>query len=172
MMANYKAGQTVEWTSTKRKGAKIQGVVLSGPSGKHAYYAVSTVTGQFKVPAAMLKPSKLPKAIVEMLEEVGAKFNECKEKNVAKREERQLENCLEHINFYKLHTGMFVQNRGVQGWPVVKIHSVDLKTGKCKVDTATRAIMDTARAFGWDKFGGTRRTRNTTHVLANRLFPV
>jgi hypothetical protein len=175
----FKAGDTVQFEGRPKRGVRptITGVVTNGPKGKHSYYGVSTASGQFKVPARLLKPGKVDKKAKANLEIAGAKFAERKASNVEKRDARQLADCQSHMDFFKLARHMQVKNRGVQGWPVVTVLEVDRDRGKCKVTTSTAALMDKVElmdmAYG-TSFGSLRRrgVRRTTWVLANRLFPV
>lgn len=173
----FKAGETVQFEGRPKRGIRptITGVVTDGPKGKHSFYGVSTIQGQFKVPARLLKPGKVDKKAAKALVEQGEKFKVRKEANVEKRDARQLENCQYHIDSWKLTRGQQVKNRGVHGWPVVQILEVDRDNGKCKVTTSTAALQDTVdlyeAATGF-QLGRRICKRRTTWVLADRLFPV
>lgn len=175
----FRPGDGVSWVSSRgrRSGVTYTGVVKDGPKGKHNYYEVSTPQGQFKVPAAMLKPAKVKPSQAKALAESGQKFDQRKEANKERRDERQLADCQMHIDTFQLMPGMMVKNRGVEGWPEVQILQVDREKGKCQVETSTAVVMNKIAAY--DAFHGTnfrglrrRGTRATTWVLANRLYPV
>jgi hypothetical protein len=122
----FAAGQGVSWESKRRGNKTFTGVVKSGPKGKHNYYEVSTPQGQFKVPAAMLKPAKVKKDQAKALAEKGQKFNELRANNREKRDERQVKDCQISMDIHKFVPGMTVVNRGVPGWPKVFKASKDL----------------------------------------------
>lgn len=169
----YKSGDAVQWTSKRGRtsGQVTVGVVVDGPKGKHSYYTVSTAGQTFKVPSIMLSPSKVAPKLAKALEEKGQKFKETLARNVAKRDEEQLRACQRHLDtFPEIVRGATVKNRGVQGWPHVMVYEVDREAGKVKVESSTAALRDLAELHGLTL--GRGRTRRSTWVLANRLYPV
>jgi len=166
----FRAGDGVTWVSSRgrRSGVTYTGVVKDGPKGKHSYYEVSTPQGQFKVPAAMLKPAKVQKKQAEALAEQGQKFDDRRDANREKREERTVKDCQISMDVHKFVRGMLVINRGVPGWPKVTVLDTDYAKGKVLVESSTKRLGEMASLYG---ISLRRNTRDSKWVYANRLVP-
>lgn len=166
----FRPGDGVSWVSSRgrRSGVTYTGVVKDGPKGKHNYYEVSTPQGQFKVPAAMLKPAKVKPTEAKALAEKGQKFDERKEANREKRDEATVRDCQISMDIHKFTRGMLVINRGVPGWPKVTVLDVDYAKGKVLVESSTKRLGELASLYG---ISLRRNTRDSKWVYANRLVP-
>jgi hypothetical protein len=169
-LPHFNVGDAVEFDGRPKRGVKpvLTGVVKDGPKGKHFYYEVSTASGQFKVPAKLLRKGELAKKAAEALQETGQKFDDRRVSNREKRNEAAVKDCQISMDIHKFTRGMLVINRGVPGWPKVTVLDVDYAKGKVLVESSTKRLGELASLYGVSL---RRNTRDSKWVYANRLVP-